>query len=151
MQHGYAKLARGPDDFQACDPVEPCRGLPAMMQGGWRSILRAGRSDSDGNGLNVRQRHEAAPSSAWSAVACAQVVFMGIAPKKSLLVSSTTPMRNSYPTDLDSLVTDVGSISARYKSPAACRPCRRPFQDTAGPGTRAPLGATTMPASRSST
>ena len=56
MQHGYAKLARGPDDFQACDPVEPCRGLPAMKRGGWRSILRAGRSDSDGNGLECETK-----------------------------------------------------------------------------------------------
>ena len=27
MQHGYAKLARGPDDFQACDSVAAMSGL----------------------------------------------------------------------------------------------------------------------------
>src|SRR3954465_1142348 len=47
-----------------------------------------------------------------------------------------------------------GTCSGRHAL-AHCRsfrgPCRRPFQDTAGPGTAAPLGATITPASRSST
>src|SRR4051794_5678742 len=47
------------------------------------------------------------------------------------------------------------AICSGLQALAHCRsfrgPCRRPFQDTAGPGTAAPLGATITPASRSST
>ena len=42
-------------------------------------------------------------------------------------------------------------LHARAQRRFCRRPCRRPFQDTAGPGTGAPSGVTTAPASRSCT